>query len=100
MKHSLPIVLPNDFNAFFVYETFQISELSDNITQTNVHWGQDCLFFHCGIVFAGDLTLSVNTGHPEWQVGDVAFCAIKPMNVVPGLRVYRNHMEILVYAVK
>lgn len=79
---------------------FHISKLSDSITQINVHWGQDWLFFHPGIVSAGDLTLSVNAGHPEWQVGDVAFCAIKPLNVDPGLRIYRNHMEILVYAVK
>ena len=40
VKHTLPHVfqvLPNGFNAFFIYEVVQISELHANAMQTNVY---------------------------------------------------------------
>lgn len=36
-KCLFPHVLPNDFNACFIYEMFQICELCDNTILTNVH---------------------------------------------------------------
>lgn len=71
-----------DFNTFFIYEMFQISEVYDNILQANVHWGQDWLFFHCGIVFASGLTLSVRQANQSDKLVMLLFVQLSPWMLI------------------